>query len=397
MTGLTYGTVGILPAGALGVGLFYHLTRQLTQVDGGAVFLERRGSASAQVLRHSGALQIAVADQVHALPTAEILRPDLLACARAGTLPEVLLVCPNPDQLLDFITTSVELLVLLADQEQLQQEALPFPFLVLCSNGIYFQRFRQIFIEKIEEAILFGRLPDLWPDQMPRIVSRFLRGVTIQTGLREGAGAEAVYRPGPSGLTRIAGGDRPSRHRCCQILTERGGWFEAVDDRTPTRIEFDKALVNLACNLLGQLYAIDADGVFHPLTVGEIIAAEHHPQMRQMAHHIFQVGKTVRAYRPEEALETIFQQFIEVCQPHAAHMPSSLQWVSLKLRLGNLKPEMTPTEAWLVEPMLRYAKAAELYDAVDYFEGLKHQLVDKLAIAIQHYQALSSTSAATQP
>ena len=38
------------------------------------------------------------------------------------------------------------------------------PRSILCSNGIYFQRVRQFLLEKLEEATLLGRLPDLWPD-----------------------------------------------------------------------------------------------------------------------------------------------------------------------------------------------------------------------------------------
>ena len=33
------GTIGILPAGALGVSFFYHLTRGLTENDGSVFFL----------------------------------------------------------------------------------------------------------------------------------------------------------------------------------------------------------------------------------------------------------------------------------------------------------------------------------------------------------------------
>ena len=50
------GTIGILPAGALGVGFFYQLTRELTQNDGCVFFLERAGSKSAAALRAQGEL-----------------------------------------------------------------------------------------------------------------------------------------------------------------------------------------------------------------------------------------------------------------------------------------------------------------------------------------------------
>lgn len=381
MVSLIKDSVGILPAGALGVSFFYHLTNQLTQVDDLVYFLERRNSGSSQFLKTTGEIAIATSETIKYFPTAKILKPDLLRCYQLGFLPEIVLICPNPDQLLSIISTTVELLILVSEQGELSQPELPFPYLVLSSNGIYFQRFRQIFIEKIEEATLFGRLPDLWPDIMPRIVSRFLRGVTIQTGVREGSKGDTIYRPGPRGRTQITGGDIISREHCCEILVGKGAWFELAPNVSPTRIEFDKALVNLSANLLGQLMSIDAQGNFKVLTVGEILANSHEPEIRELASHIFQVGQMIKVYRKDENFEVILDQLMETSHVHTSHIPSSLQWVDTKIRLGTLEPEMTPTEAWLLEPLIRYAKASELEDTVNYFESLKHQLIEKLTLA----------------
>jgi len=358
----------------LGVGFFYHLTHQLQQLEE-VVFIERRGSASAQTLRTTGLIRIETATAIQEIPTAQILKPDLLTCQRLGLLPEVVLVCPNPDQLLDVITTCAELLVQL--YEAGQSVTTDFPLIVLCSNGIYFQRFRQIFIEKIEEAILFGRLPDLWPEQMPLVVARLLRGVTIQTGVRDGN----CYRPGPRSLTRIAGGNPQTRARCCQLLTEKGGWYEEAQGRTPTRLEFDKALVNLACNLLGQLYAIDSEGRFKTLTIKEILTPAHELEVRELVNQVIEVGKAVKAYPLTENSDQVYLMLQETCHLHQNHVPSSLQWVDMKLRLGTLTPELTPTESWLIDPLIRYGMSAGLEDAVNYFAGLKQRLLQKLTLA----------------
>ncbi len=382
MAALVPHTVGILPPGALGVSFFYHLTQQLSRWDDVVSLIERRGSASAVALRQQGQMAIATPTGLVAIPTDRVLQPDLISCYETGTVPEIILVCPNPDQLLNVVTTSVELLVRIYEAGELQPDSIPFPALIFCSNGIYFQRLRQIFIEKLEEATLFGHLPDLWPAIIPQIIGRFLRGVTIQTGVREGSGADTIYRPGPLGLTRVAGSDAATRQRCCATLTAYGGWFEAVGDRSPTRLEFDKALINLACNLLGQIYAVDADGQFQALTVGEIVVPAHYEQIRALAYQVFIVGQQVRAYQPDEGFDAIYDQLIHTCQAHADHVPSSLQWVSLNLRLGTLKPEITPTEGWLLEPMIRYAKASDLSDTVRYFEHLKRELVQALNRAI---------------
>lgn len=376
------GSVGILPPGALGVSFFYHLTRQLSALNARVFLLERQNSASAKALHERGELLVAVEDEIHHLSTQTVLRPDLLSCERAGTLPEVLLVCTNPDQLFGVITTFVELLVQLHGRGELKAGEPTLPLIVLCSNGIYFQRIRQLFIEKLEEATLFGQLPDLWPSPMTQIVGRLLRGVTLQTGLREGSGPQTIYRPGPPGLTRIAGGDTASRERCQVVLTEQGAWFEVSSD-SPTRIEFNKAQVNLACNLLGQLYAIDETGRFKPLTVGEIFLPERIPQIRELSWQVFQVGKAVKAYQGTEDFESVFAQLQRSCGLHQAHVPSSLQWVGMMLASGQLEARLPPTETWLLEPLLYYARAAGLEDTVRYLEGLKEALLKKLDAATQ--------------
>src|SRR4051812_21099900 len=257
------GTIGIVPAGALGVSLFYHLTRQLEEVDDRLFFMERKGSASVGILKAKGEICIADARGLRRVAVPGLFKPDMVTAYERDELPEILLACPNPDQLLGMISELVSLLEATSRRNEL--ESLPIPTVVLASNGIYFQRIRQIYLEKLEEATLLGRLPDLWPDLMPRIVSRLLRGVTIQTGLREGSGPEAIYRPGPRGITRLAGGDAANRERCYTLLSSRDGWFELAANSSATRLEFDKAMVNLSSNLLGQLYAIDETGHFHPL------------------------------------------------------------------------------------------------------------------------------------
>jgi hypothetical protein len=311
-----------------------------------------------------------------------VLKPDLIGCLRSRELPEMVLVCPNPDQSLEVITSMVELLERISETSQLRGSPLPLPAFILASNGIYFQRIRQIWIEKIEESILLGRLPDLWPDLMPGVVGRLMRGVTIQTGAREGIGAEAVYLPGPSGITRLAGGDANLREHGCRILSGKGGWFELAAHSSATRLEFDKAMVNLTTNFLGQLYAIDSRGAFRPLTVGEIMVPAHESDIRELALHVFAVGKAVKAYGPNEDFEPMFRELKATCRMHEAHVPSSLQWVGLRLRAGQLQSQLTPTEEWLIEPLIRYARSAGLEAAAHFFGELKGRLTTKLQLAV---------------
>ncbi|MBI1177243.1 hypothetical protein GC207_07360 [bacterium] len=382
MNSLRSGAIGILPPGALGVSLFHHLTHQSNDLDGEVCFLSRSDSSSTVALRAAGILKIQAGDELKEIPLPNLLKGDLITCFRAGELPEALLICTNPDQLLDLVSECVALLETVAEAGLLSPKALPFPAVVLCSNGIYYQRVRQVFIEKLEEATLFGRLPDLWPDLMPAIVGRWLRGVSIQTGVRDGSGASAIYRPGPSGITRIAGGDREIRQRVVQSCVERGAWFEDAGDLSPTRIEFDKAIVNLASNLIGLLLAIDEQGHFHRLQIGEVAEAKNHERLEKLATEVFRVGRAVRAYSTNDELSDQVARLHQTLDLHRDHVPSSVQWVDVQLRRGELKARLTPTEKWLLEPLVRYALAAHLPDTAHYFKSLERELIAKLRKAI---------------
>ena len=371
-------SIGILPTGALGVSFFYHLTQQLTRLEGDVFFVDRPGSPSGQSLRQRGILKLGDRETIRDVPISGLLKPNLLACEEAGDLPEVLLVCPNPDQLLPVLSLCVSLLEQAHDRRELSADSLSLPVLVLCSNGIYFQRIRQVFIEMLEESTLLGRLPDLWPDLMPQIIGRLIRGVTIQTGIREGHGAGAVYRPGPPGSTRLAGGSPHHRQRAHTLLSRRMSEFEIAQKTPPTRVEFDKALINLSANFLGQIVAMDPPGGFRALTIGEVLEAVGEPGILELTTWVVEVGKAVRAYAPHEQPEELVGPVIESLRKNARHTSSSIQWLASRLARREPIDDITPTELWLIDPLLHYARSAGLDPAVRYLETLKESLRHRL-------------------
>ncbi len=387
------GAVGIMPAGALGVAFFYHLNCNSSARNESVTLLLRRGSQSAAALRSSDILRIAHGEEsVLHLSVSKVCRPDLLTCTESGWLPEILLVCTQSDQLLAVISEYVALLEKRCASIGLDAALQELPLLVLSSNGIYHQRVRRYLVEALEESMLYGRLPDLWQGAMGRIVGKLLRGVTMQTGRREGAGPEAIYHPGPAGRTQLAGGDPRHRRRCGEVLQSLGGSFEIAGEESPTRAEFDKALVNLCGNLLGLLKAIAPDGQFRPLTVREIFPEAESPETRELAAHVIAVGRAVQAYRPEEDFETLYQAAMKIARGPLHHVPSTLRLVEAQLRSGMLEPRLPPTERWLLDPLTRYAGTAGLEDSERYFRALIEKLEESLNKAISVSAASSRTA-----
>ncbi len=378
-------TVGILPVGALGVAFYHHLTGGAHERDPGVTFLSRRGGSGGERWREGSSLGIETATQARGVPLSGRLAGTLPSAAARGALPDIVLVCTNPDQLFDVVSDYVAVV----EHEHRCGRLLPgearLPCLVLCANGIYFQRIRSSFIELLEEATLLGRLPDLWPDLMPAVVGRLMRGVTLQTGLRRGSGEAALYRPGPPGRTQLTGGDRRARSAAAAHLKGRGAWFEDAAEVPPTRVEFNKALVNLAINVFGQLEAIGPDGRFRVLTVGQIGAPSQHARIFGLVEAVVNVGRGVGVYRAEETPQAIFEETLTWMLPAAEHVPSSLQWLEQQISAGTLTPGLTPTEKWLLQPLQHFARSLGDPRAIQYFEGLEGQLTEAIgrAMALQ--------------
>jgi hypothetical protein len=71
---------------------------------------------------------------------------------------------------------------------------------------------------------------------------------------------------------------------------------------------------------------------------------------------------------------------------HATHIPSTLQHVSLLVQKRRLAPGITPTEEWLVQPLIKYAESAGLQASANYLVTLRNELARKLTLASQNLE-----------
>ncbi len=373
-------SVGIMPVGALGVAFHHHLAagpKGLSRV----AFMSR---SSARPERWKAGAFVAVESLAGRIDLALEGRwlGSLREAARAEALPDIVLVCTNPDQLFEVIADYVAVVESEHRAGRLLTGHARLPALVLCANGIYFQRLRRSFIELLEEATLLGRIPDLWPVLMPQIVGRLIRGVTIQTSVRRGEGTEAVYRPGPKGRTQLTGGDPITRAWVTGQLAQTGCLFEDAGEVLPTRVEFNKAMVNLASNVLGILAAIDADGRMTRLTVSEIGERVSRERIRELVERVIQVGRGVNVYRPDESVDLIFDETMAWLASAKTHVPSSLQWLEQQRAVGSLAGGLSPTEKWLLQPLQHYARSLGEPGAMEYFEGLERGVAGAIDRAV---------------
>ena len=127
-------TVGIMPAGALGVAQFYWLTDQAKDFSGHVFFMERKDSRSAAQVRDEGKLYLRENEIDRGIDLDRIWRPNLAQCLKEGKLPEVILIATNPDQLLSVIREIVEFIEALYEDDRLFVNHPDMPKIFLCSN-----------------------------------------------------------------------------------------------------------------------------------------------------------------------------------------------------------------------------------------------------------------------
>jgi hypothetical protein len=373
-------SVGLLPIGALSVAFYHYLTSPGSSAQ--VQFLGRRGGGKSERWGESSSVRVETKDGIKDLLLAGLLAGNLPEAAAAGRLPSVVLVCTNPDQLLDVIADFVAVVEYEHRQGHLLLGTARLPALVLCSNGIYFQRVRSSLVEMLEESTLLGRLPDLWPELMPGVVGRMMRGVTIQTALRRGGGSSAVYRPGPRGRTLLTGGDRVVRQTVVAELSKLGVWFEDAGTAKPTRVEFDKAIINLAMNVFGQLSAIDSEGRFRALTVGDITRSVPRERILELVTEVMKVGNGVGVFLEDESPAATMAELQRQLAATAAHVPSSLQMLEQQILSKTLAPGLGATEKWLLQPLQQYSRSLGDERAITYFEAIEKELTAAIARAV---------------
>ena len=114
----------------------------------------------------------------------------------------------------------------------------------------------------------------------------------------------------------------------------------------------------------------------------ESTLSEH--ELGELSGHLFAIGQSVKAYRPDEDFDQLHQNTLSVSRGSGEHYPSSLKWIETQLNAGALSPQLTPTEKWLLLPLVHYARTAGLDEAANYFDSLRQRIAQKLTSAITY-------------
>jgi hypothetical protein len=371
MPGICKNTIGIMPAGALGVAFYHHLTGgNLDHND--VIFLDRPAGGESNILRLSDSLHIKYDGKSFTIPTQGRFLGGIIECYDKGKLPELIMVATNPDQIDSVLQGILLLLEWMRDEGTLESEPLEFPYFLFIANGIYFNRTRYRYVELLERAFMEGMLPDLWPDIVPQLVCRLLRAPTMVLGHRTGHGAGAVYHPGYKGPTLISGGNATGRKRVRTLLADRGLPVE-TSDQSPVSLELRKASMNLIGNMFGVIYSIDDGGLFRPRALDEIVVPKHYPEFLELGEHVYSIARAIRAVPADTCFTDVWPTILDQIHSLESHYTSTVQSVAQSIADGIALPEMTPNEAWLFNPLKELAADLQLQETYTYLLRLEER------------------------
>ena len=380
------GQLGVHPPGALGVAFFIHA--------GAECFVGRGGDGITQPLMGVGALNLDDHGRLRSIPLRNRIFANLLEADTLDGMPELLLVCCNPDQLALFTGELTRYLENLAERGRLESCAdvrREVPILLILPNGILSEQTINTYDEQLRESRLMRRLPNLTEDIRRALLARVVRGVSLQAGGRRGGGADTIYVLEREGSVVFAGGGDSERERIEMILTAHDYPFTHARGVPGTRIEFDKATISIVLNVGGLIHTVKPDGELTDIRMGDLCKDDSKADfVHRITRAVFDVGQAVGAYPADAVYEDIWATHRATILAHAGHVTSSLKTFRDALTRGLRTVQLFSTEEWILTPLSRYAANAGLKQDEVLFNSLKRQVQESMAKAIRHRDQESS-------
>ena len=377
---LQTGELGVHPPGALGVAFFVHA--------GAECFIGRGGDGITQPLKETGKLNLDDQGKLRSLPLRGRIFANLLEADALGRMPELLMVCCNPDQLGLFTAELTRYFENLAERGRLRSGAdidNEAPILLILPNGILSEQTIRTYDEQLQESMLMQRMPGVTEEMREALLQKVVRGISLQAGGRRGWGAETIYVLERKGTLVFAGGGEAERERVEAVLTAHDYSYTHARGVPGTRIEFDKAVISIVLNVGGLIHTVKPSGELIDLRMGDLCKDPTKADfVEQVTRAVFDVGRAIGAYPPDATYDDIWATHRATILAHAGHVTSSLKTFREALAGGLQGVRLFSNEEWILSPLCRYAANAGLKAEEALFNLLKRQVQASMAKAIRH-------------
>jgi len=377
---LQQGNLGVHPPGALGVAFFVHASANC--------LLGRGGNGVTSALKEKEMLRLQDNGKQRIVSLKNHNYSNLLEADALDAMPELILVCCNPDQLESFTAHLVWYLENLADRGKLtciKDIQTRVPILLILPNGVLFEQTIKTYENQLHEAILLHRLQGVSENMLPAFLDRVVRGVALQAGGRRGSGTEAVYLLERKGSLVFADGGDQERSRIETILSAHDYPFKHVCGVPGTRIEFDKGMISMILNVGGLIHMVDSQGKLLDLRMGDLCKDPTKADfVTKITQAVFDVGKAVGAYPKDASYGDVWPNHLQTILAHAGHITSSLKGFRDALTQGLDSVQLFSNEEWLLTPLSYYAAKVGLTKEEELFNSLRCQVQAAMARAIRY-------------
>ncbi|MHC4107026.1 MAG: AMP-binding protein [Planctomycetota bacterium] len=383
---LCEGELGIHPPGALGVGFFIHASAEC--------FVGRSGDGITQPLREAGSLQLRDGAKLQTVPLKGRIFANLLEADARHRMPELLLVCCNPDQLGLLTGEMTRFLENLATRGRLRSNddiRRNAPILLVLPNGILSEQTVQTYAEQLNASLLMDRLPGVTEAMIEMLLDRVVRGISLQAAGRRGSGAETIYILERKGALLFAGGGETERERIETILASHDFPATHARDVPGTRIEFDKAMISIVLNVGGLIHTVEPSGELLDLRMGDLCKDPTKAEfVHKVTRAVFDVGKAIGAYGDNDSYDEVWAGHRATILNFAGHVTSSLKTFRDALADGLHSVQLFSNEEWILTPLSRYAAKAGMKEEEALFTSLRRQIQRSMAQAIKYRDQTSS-------
>ncbi len=375
-----HGQLGIHPPGALGVGFFVHAR--------GDCFIGRGGDGITDPLKEAGGLKLEEHGRVRRVSLRDRIFGNLLEADALDHMPEVLMVCCNPNQLALMTGEMTRFVENLAGRERLKtldDIRANVPILLALPNGILSEQMLQAYEEQLHESLVMNRLPGVSEEMVDALLQRVVRGVSLQAGGRRGFGADTVYILEAKGSLVFAGGGEEERRRVEAVLTAHEFPFKHAHGVPGTRIEFDKAMISAILNVGGLIHMVQPNGALTDLRMGDLCNDPTKVEfIERVTRAVFDVGKAAGAYPDDAVYEQIWEGHRNTILSFAGHVTSSVKQFRDALAAGLDGVTLFANEEWILTPLGRYAANAGMREEEQLFKSLRRQVQEAMARAIRY-------------
>lgn len=372
-------SVGIYPVTSLGISFFYYCTVDL--------LICRKNGLTSKLFAEKPLIKINDNETVKEIDISEIYVNGMIDAIDKKVLPAVIICTPQYHYLENLIDEVTETALLLHKKELLRGHTnlkfFYFPTIILASNGIIFDEATYNIKSKLEKA----GMPEII---INNIISKIVRASVMQGSYRDGS----IYYPHQKGLIKIALPKFPLFSQIVDLLNTKQFTFSVHTN--PHRIEFEKAMVNIATNAIAMVFALDKQNCrLTKINIQEALApidATHSRFVKEVQTAIFEIGKRAGAFSATDTFEKVWLPRKEQILKHdREHISSSLNCFKNMIKTREFPEGLPSAEYALTYPLKCFARHYELADEFILIEELESMLLNNLEFAKKHANKITVT------